>query len=303
MIRRVVGLNPWGEQLLYRLKHHALSAFNPGAAGLLCPHPECGRQGRIDLYHIFWCCPAAAQLRKILSRRWRAAGERGGDLEQEIFSLRLTEIPRTLLQVTGAILAEGLDNMSGRIGDAVERAFAQCWSVDAATYLHCVWKWHVAFFDCHEETSSAVHTTSLATRLRRNHRSVVQQVLPDSHDPTTVRLRRGICQLLGDTGDELDAESEATTSHILVFHAGRATADGSDGMAGTLIVETQSAGRGFRVLYMRGIRPEGGFRNGEAAAQTGLLHGLRACQRRGWRQVHVVGDNAKLSNGRLQGPS
>jgi ribonuclease HI len=78
-----------------------------------------------------------------------------------------------------------------------------------------------------------------------------------------------------------------------VFYAGRATDDDSVGAAGVMIVETWTPTRRFRVLYMRGVHPEGRFRNGEAAAQTGLLHGLRACQRRGWHHVHVVGDNAK----------
>ncbi|KAG7381121.1 hypothetical protein PHYPSEUDO_006447 [Phytophthora pseudosyringae] len=68
-LRRVVGLTPWGEQLIYRLKHHALSAYNPVSAGFHCPHPECVRRGRVDLYHIFWECPAAVRLRRVMTLR------------------------------------------------------------------------------------------------------------------------------------------------------------------------------------------------------------------------------------------
>jgi hypothetical protein len=158
----------------------------------------------------------------------------------------------------------------------VERVLAQCWSVDAATYLRCVWKWHVAFFDRHEATSSGEHLATIATRLRRNHSTLAQQVLPDPHDITSVRLRRGICQLLGGKGEQTAGAREAAKKCVLVFYAGRATDDDSAGAAGVMIVETWTSTRRFRVLYMRGVHPEGSFRNGEAAAQIGLLHGLRS---------------------------
>jgi hypothetical protein len=65
-IRRVVGLTPWGAQLLLRLKHHALSTYDPVSAGLHCPHPQCVRAGRLNLRHVFWTCPAAESLRATL---------------------------------------------------------------------------------------------------------------------------------------------------------------------------------------------------------------------------------------------
>jgi hypothetical protein len=288
-----VGLNPWGEQVLYRLKHHALSAFNSGAAGLLCPHPECCSLGRIDFYHIFCSCPAAAKLRKVLYRRWHTPGVAGGDLEQEIFSLQLTALPPALLQAMGSLLAGGLDDTSCRIGDAVERIIAQCWSVDAATYLHCGWKWHIVHFDHHEATSSDEHLATIATRMRRNHRTIVHQVLRDPHEPTMMRLRRGICQLLGGTDVHNVDVGTGADRHVIVFIAGRAKDASSGGAAGIMIAATQQLTRRFRLLYLQGIRLEGCYRNGEAATHTGLLHGLRVCQRRWWHQVHVVGDDTR----------
>jgi ribonuclease HI len=61
-----------------------------------------------------------------------------------------------------------------------------------------------------------------------------------------------------------------------------------------MIAETQILTRSFRILYIR-VHTAGSFRNGDTAAQTGLLHGLRVCQRRGWHQVHVVGDNDNVA--------
>ncbi|KAE8877885.1 hypothetical protein PF003_g37949 [Phytophthora fragariae] len=84
-IRRIVGLNPWGEQLLIRVKLHAISVHNPVTAGLGCPHPGCERVGRVDLYHVFWECTAARQLREILIWRWKAAGLRLEPYEEAVF--------------------------------------------------------------------------------------------------------------------------------------------------------------------------------------------------------------------------
>eukprot|EP00644_Phytophthora_capsici_P018373 jgi/Phyca11/130168/e_gw1.91.99.1 len=40
-IRRIVGLTPWGEQILYRLKLQAYSLYDKRNAKLGCPHAEC----------------------------------------------------------------------------------------------------------------------------------------------------------------------------------------------------------------------------------------------------------------------
>jgi ribonuclease HI len=72
-----------------------------------------------------------------------------------------------------------------------------------------------------------------------------------------------------------------------------------------MIAEALPHMRGSRVLYWRGVRSAGSFRTGEAAAQTGLLHGLRVCKRRGWHGVHVVGDNTSVvrQQGQRQAPT
>jgi len=176
----------------------------------------------------------------------------------------------------------------------VERIAAQCWSVDAATYFHCVWQWHVAFFDSHEVTSRGEHEATLLTKLRRNHATIAHNVLPDPHDRTMLRLRRGICEILGGKTDGIAEGRARSGSCIVIFHAGTATVGDKRGQAGVLIGETHLVTRRFTVLYMQGLHPEGTLKNGATAAHIGLLHGLRVCQRRGWRQVHVAGDNATV---------
>lgn len=88
-LRRIVGLNPWGGQLLLRVKLHAISTYNPVTAGLGCPHQGCERIGRVDLYHVFWDCTAARTVRRICLVRMTAAGLRLAFFEEAIFAFVL----------------------------------------------------------------------------------------------------------------------------------------------------------------------------------------------------------------------
>nr|KAE8946346.1 hypothetical protein PF009_g4031 [Phytophthora fragariae] len=131
-IRRVVGLNPWGEQILLRIKLQAVSLFNPVTAGLGCPHADCVRLDRIDLHHVFWGCPAATELRASLINRWKSAGVKRTDFEEAIFSLTLQGTPTGIARATGRIVAELPADQIEELGDAIEKATASCWSIGAA---------------------------------------------------------------------------------------------------------------------------------------------------------------------------
>ncbi|OWZ22117.1 reverse transcriptase [Phytophthora megakarya] len=56
-IRRVVGLNTWGEQLRFRLKHYAFSLFDITQNVWGCPHAACRGVRSVKLYHVFWEYP------------------------------------------------------------------------------------------------------------------------------------------------------------------------------------------------------------------------------------------------------
>jgi hypothetical protein len=121
-VRRVVGVTPWASQLLLRLKHHALSAYDPVSAGLHCPHASCLREGRVNLYHVFWDCAAAKLL---LLYRWTSVGLRIVDAEKALFSLTLPTMPIDIMEATGKLLSLYLDDTIGGIGDTVGTATAQ----------------------------------------------------------------------------------------------------------------------------------------------------------------------------------
>jgi len=68
-IRRILGLGPWGEQVLYRLKARAYSMYDMRNGRRRCPHAGCEHEVDVDLYHVFWTCPAALHLRAVFTHQ------------------------------------------------------------------------------------------------------------------------------------------------------------------------------------------------------------------------------------------
>jgi hypothetical protein len=155
--------------MLLRVKHHALSVYDPVSAGLHCPHGACLNAGRVNLYHVFWTCPAANRLRTIFVDKWKAAGLRMESYERAIFALTLQEEPTAIIKQTGSILADCMDVTIGDLGGIVESIVEQCWALGAAQYLHAVWRWRVAFFDEHNNTTREYHEANFKARLRSSH--------------------------------------------------------------------------------------------------------------------------------------
>ncbi|OWY92089.1 reverse transcriptase, partial [Phytophthora megakarya] len=63
-VQRVVGIRPWREQILLRLKLHAFSTYDSSRGQVGCPQRSCISQKSINLHHIFWTCPEMRRLRK-----------------------------------------------------------------------------------------------------------------------------------------------------------------------------------------------------------------------------------------------
>ncbi|KAE8884879.1 hypothetical protein PF005_g3796 [Phytophthora fragariae] len=290
-IRRVIGLNPWGEQLLLRIKHHAISVYNPVSEGLSCPHASCSRTTRTDLTHVFWTCPAAQVLRGVLLKRWQSAGLRLIDTEHAIFSLTLPGIPAEIISVTGRVLAECSEETLTALGNTVERLTAACWSLGAAHYLHAVWRWRVAHFDTHNDVTQNYHTAGLITRLRNGHADIMGGIPLTVDDKLRWRLGRAICAVLG-----ADWTGSPTTAHsgggcYLLFFAGGDGAQQASGGSGIVIATLDRITGGHKMKYFLGSTHTGANMTPTMAAHIGLLRGLRECLRQGWAPVHAVGDN------------
>ncbi|OWY99770.1 hypothetical protein PHMEG_00029173 [Phytophthora megakarya] len=55
-IRLILGLNGWGEQLLYRLKSGGLSLYDSTQGMQGCPHSGCVHVRAMTLLHVIWEC-------------------------------------------------------------------------------------------------------------------------------------------------------------------------------------------------------------------------------------------------------
>jgi hypothetical protein len=95
-IRRVLGLGPWGEQILYRLKTRAFSLYDVRNDRIGCPHSSCAHTTDVDLYHVFWTCPAARLLRATFAARWLRLGLPETAVESACFGLELHNVPMAL---------------------------------------------------------------------------------------------------------------------------------------------------------------------------------------------------------------
>jgi ribonuclease HI len=291
-LRRVLGLTPWSEQLLFRLKHHALSAYNPVSAGFHCPHPECAKVARVDLYHIFWLCPAAARLRKVMLERWQSAGLRTDSYETAFFSLTLPEIPSQVARITGQLLAADLWVDAGAHGDFVERILAHCWSLGAALYFHSIWRWRVAFFDPHNDVTRAHQEASYAARLRSGHATVARECCQGRLNSAVDRAGRAVCEMLGGNRTGPHHRSGNGDSAVILFIAGRTTGTPEQGLSGVMVARVHFLTRASQMMYLKGSRYPGKRPRAQKAIYVGLLGALRVCLQRGWGPVHVAGDNA-----------
>lgn len=51
-IRRILGLGPWGEHVLYCMKARAYSMYDSSNSKIGCPHAECVHEPDVDAYYV-----------------------------------------------------------------------------------------------------------------------------------------------------------------------------------------------------------------------------------------------------------
>jgi ribonuclease HI len=246
----------------------------------------------VDLYHIFWGCPAVKRLREVMLRRWQSAGLRTGGRETAFFSLALPEVPVAIARITGEILVDSIGDSAGTSGDVVETMLAQCWTIGAALYFHSAWRWRLAYFDPHNDTTRKRQEAAYAARLRTGHATAVRECLTGRPDTETTRVGRVICERLGGYWTGTTHVSVTAGSAVIIFVAGRTTRVKEQGYSGVLIARVHAVTEvQQKVLYLGGSRYPGKMARAQQAIHLGLLAALRQCRRREWGPVHVAGDN------------
>jgi hypothetical protein len=132
------------------------------------------------IYHVFWTCPAAWQLRKTFITPWKRLGLEGATEEHACFSLELPAVPQAIWELAAT------SNMQAGAHDAlldvnITALMEGCWRLGAALYFHAVWRWRVEHFDETNDVSAARHNLLLATRQREGYASMHFYVNPTGH--------------------------------------------------------------------------------------------------------------------------
>ncbi|KAE8904742.1 hypothetical protein PF003_g11155 [Phytophthora fragariae] len=292
-LRRIVGPNPWGEQLLLRIKLHAISTYgyNPVTAGMGCPHQGCERIGRVDLQHVFWDCVAARTLREVLLGRWAAAGLKLKSFEEAIFALALPTLPTTLTRLTGQYVATLPDAQAAALGGLVDQMLMNCWSIGAALYLLSVWRWRVAHFDALNDVTTAYHTAGLRQRLYHGYTDAIRDYPTDIPPHIGARLSSIICGALGGGGDACPASPAGASPIYLILIAGTRGGTTRKCSSGTVILRLRPGFGTYRVVRVGYARYVGTTVTLSQSVHLGLLRGLRRCISNHWVPAHVLGDH------------
>jgi hypothetical protein len=176
-IRRILGLGPWGEQILYRLKARAFSLYDVRNERQGCPHASCLHEADVDLFHVFWTCPAARQLRTVFVSPWTQLRLPGREIEAAVFGLELPIVPTALWEAVARHPA--LQSVRrAELDECVTALTEGCWRLGAALYFHGVWRWRVQHFDETNDVSKARHQLLLDNRLRQGYASMHLYVRP-----------------------------------------------------------------------------------------------------------------------------
>nr|KAE8939807.1 hypothetical protein PF009_g10363 [Phytophthora fragariae] len=103
----------------------------------------------------------------------------------------------------------------------------------------------------------------------------------------TTTFRKAFCSPTADHGRVLPKQGVL----IILFYGGVTTGSPEQGGGGTVIAQANVATGQATVKYMGGAYLESRKLTATAAANIGLLKGLKFCRQQGWSAVHVVGDN------------
>jgi ribonuclease HI len=294
-IRRVLGLGPWGEQVLYRLKARAFSVYDVRNDRLGCPHDRCVHEGDVDIYHVFWTGPAARQLRKTFITPWKRLGLEGSTEEHACFSLELPAVPQAIWELAAT------SNMQAGAHDAlldvnITALMEGCWRLGAALYFHAVWRWRVEHFDETNDVSAARHNLLLVTRLREGYASMHFYVDPTGHRRLISTAAGVVKQALRQpwNGSHQAVGPLTADCCYLLFFDGGSRGNPGPGGSGATVVRWPTSGGAFQLVWAGSMSYAAQTTTNNVAEYMGLIVGLTACCKFGFSPLHVIGDSALI---------
>jgi ribonuclease HI len=291
-IRRVVGLNPWGEQLLLRLKLRAFSLFDTRNDKLGCPHAACLHLTDVDLEHVFWGCPATRTLRRRFLQPWRQLGMPDNGMQQAVFGMTLKQIPAGFWARMATLQREVL-GLRPQLAEEVTLLVESSWRIGVAIYIHAAWRWRGNHFDELNNITEGHHVAILNKRLRAGYDTVQAHLRAT---PTQVVGRAGAkivgeALRLGGGGMPPVVHSTDGTRYIL-YVAGRTAGTPRTGASRAIIVSCGASTTG--VSWVEHMSYASSTPTHVEAEHLGLLMGLKASARKRYWPLWVVSSNSML---------
>lgn len=78
---------------MLRVKLNVFSLYDVTNQKTGCQHEDCVYKVDVDLFYVFRRCPAAQELRKIMTNSWLQGGINPEDIEFAMFGLKLPQVP------------------------------------------------------------------------------------------------------------------------------------------------------------------------------------------------------------------
>jgi len=249
----------------------------------------------VDIYHVFWTCPAARLLRSTFLKPWRNMGLEDKAVELAVFSLELQTVPSVIweLVATSCLKAGQHDaSLDANITDLVQG----CWRLGAALYFHAVWRWRVQHFDEVNDVSAARHQLMLATRLRQGYANMHFYVDPTGHRRLLLMAAGILKQALQQpwNGSHQKAPASGSDCWYLLFFDGGSRGNPGPGGSGAVVVRLPKDGGLYHLVWAGSMSYAAKSTTNNVAEYMGLLVGLTACHRHGFSPVNVVGDSAMI---------
>ncbi|KAG7376700.1 hypothetical protein PHYPSEUDO_012865 [Phytophthora pseudosyringae] len=254
-IRRITGATAWGEQILYRLKHRALSNWDPTNDRIGCPIEECLHPVATPA-HTFWDCPGAAQLWQLVQAPWRVLGATADTIQaRNIFSLELAVVPPALWQILDELYHHLPEEEREDVRRHVHGVMQHCWNIGVVVMLQAIWKRRCRYRDTYEDATAERALALLQGRLRTAYLTIRLTTLSTTRQPAHHMAAKVCRTALTQTSSHSLGGLTPTTEReqLVLFFDGGSRGNPGPGGSGSAIVKIGGTPCAPTILWMASV--------------------------------------------------
>ncbi|OWZ11685.1 reverse transcriptase [Phytophthora megakarya] len=166
-IRQLVGVSPWGEQLLHRIKFHAFTHWDSTEQCPGCCIQECNSR-EVGVAHLFWACSGAKKLWGVFFAPWRSLGSPEWFFKPNVLlGLKMSAVPYSIWEIYDKPYQNIPLSDKSEIQQCVHAVAEISWTIGAVTTLQAIWVRKASYFDHTADLSSDRAISLLHGRLRQ----------------------------------------------------------------------------------------------------------------------------------------